>query len=121
MLIILLALFLYKQAQAHAKMFQGCNIHVSLKWGYVTLWCFVYKKHTHIFKDTQTHGLSPVVWLEIGRFVVVWLAPCVIAGELPQLPKLYLCDLLHQGSTAPRSSQSFKHNRQDSACFVFYH
>lgn len=81
MLIILLAVFLHKQEQAHAKMFRG--VISMLLWSGVcfTLWSFVYK-HIHREgerekRETHTLALHHLWRLEIGgscRFIVGSLA-----------------------------------------------
>lgn len=96
MLIILLAVLHHKQNQAHAKMFWGCNIHVALKWGCDTLWSCVYKHTTYTHKHTLTHkhthsAVTCSSWKLVvvaDLWLVVWLTPSVIAGDLPRLPYL---------------------------------
>lgn len=78
-LIILLAVFLYKQERAHAKMFWG--VISMLLWSGVALpfgVLFIKNTRTHTHSDTQTHAHTPhLQWLEIGggcRFMVGSLA-----------------------------------------------
>lgn len=110
-LIILLAVFLYKQERAHAKMFWG--VISMLLWSGVALpfGVLFIKKHTHTHTlwhpNTRAHASPAVVgnwwWLQIygwqsGSLPVLLLETC--HGFL-------ICshDLLHQGVPAPRSSQ----------------
>lgn len=92
MLIILLAVFLYKQDQAPAKMFWG--VISMLLWSGVALpfGVLFIKTHTHTLTHKHTHtrltcsGWKLVVAADL--WLAVWLTPCVIAGDLPQLPYL---------------------------------
>lgn len=107
MLIILLAVFLYKQDQAHAKMFWG--VISMLLWSGVALpfGVLFIKTHTHWHTNTRTHASPAVVgnwwWLQIygwqsGSLPVLLLETC---------HSFLICshDLLHQGGPAVCSSR----------------